>query len=151
MAIRSLDWDIIIIHPPCTALACSGNRWYGVGQPKHAERLEAIDWTMALWEQAIATAPCVALENPVGVLPMKATQYIQPYEFGHPEQKRTGLWLHNLPPLKPTDNVKEQMESLPLSERQRVWYLPPSADREKERSRTYAGIAAAMASQWRGQ
>ena len=141
-------WDLIIMHPPCTALAVSGNRWYGSGMPKNSERLKAIEWTLALYEHAKKHAPRVALENPVGVLPIKATQYIQPYEYGHPESKKTGLWLHNLPPLVPTDNVKEKWLTLPKKEAQRIHMMPPSADRWKIRSETYSGIASAMASQW---
>lgn len=138
--IKSRQWDIIIMHPPCTALAVSGNRWYGKGMPKHNERLEAIRWTVRLFEAAKDYADKVAMENPVGVLPMKPTQYIQPWQFGHGETKKTGLWLHNLPPLEPT-NIVEGRE-------QRIWKLPPSADRWKIRSETFQGIADAFAAQW---
>ena len=141
-------WDLIILHPPCTALAVSGNRWYGSGMPKHQERIAAIEWTLALFEHAKNHAPKVAFENPVGVLPVKPTQYIQPYQFGHAESKKTGLWLHNLPPLVPTDNVEDVWRTLPKKEAQRIHFLPPSADRWKIRSETYKGIAEAMASQW---
>jgi len=133
-------WDLIIMHPPCTALAVSGNRWYGKGMPKHQERIDSIAWTMALWAEAKKYAPMVAMENPVGVLPIKASQYIQPWHFGHGETKKTGLWLHNLPNLVPT-NVVDGREP-------RIWKLPPSADRWKIRSETYQGIADAMARQW---
>lgn len=140
-AIKSRQWDLIIMHPPCTALAVSGNRWYGNGMPKHNERLDAIKWTLDLWELAKRHARIgVAMENPVGVLPMKPTQYIQPWQFGHGETKKTGLWLHNLPPLVPTDIVEGR--------EQRIWKLPPSADRWKIRSTTFQGIADAMAAQW---
>ncbi len=141
-------WDLIIMHPPCTALAVSGNRWYGSGMPKHQDRLDSIDWTLALFEHAKNHAPRVAFENPVGVLPVKPTQYIQPYQFGHAESKKTGLWLHNLPPLVPTDNVEDVWRTLPKKEAQRIHFLPPSADRWKIRSETYKGIAEAMAAQW---
>ena len=141
-------WDLIIMHPPCTALAVSGNRWYGSGMPKHQERIDSIEWTLALFEHAKNHAPKVAFENPVGVLPIKPTQYIQPYQFGHAESKKTGLWLHNLPPLVPTDNVEDVWRTLPKKEAQRIHFLPPSADRWKIRSETYKGIADAMASQW---
>ena len=138
------DWDLIIMHPPCTALAVSGNRWYGKGMPKHDERLKAVEWTRNLWELAKSNAGAVAMENPVGVLPkmagMEAAQYIQPWQFGHGETKNTGLWLHNLPPLKPT-NIVDGREN-------RVHRLPPTADRWKIRSTTYTGIAEAMAEQW---
>ena len=144
----NFDWDLIIMHPPCTALAVSGNRWYGSGMPKHQDRLDSIDWTMALYERAKKHAPRVAFENPVGVLPIKPTQYIQPYQFGHPESKKTGLWLHNLPPLVPTNDVEHVWRTLPKKEAQRIHMLPPSADRWKIRSETFTGIAEAMASQW---
>ena len=134
-------WDIIILHPPCTALAVSGNRWYGTGMPKNADRHKAIEWTMDLYNTAKAMADIgVCMENPVGVLPIKPTQYIQPWLFGHGETKKTGLWLHNLPRLKSTDIVKGR--------EQRIWKMGPSAERSKLRSMTYQGIADAMANQW---
>jgi len=88
------------------------------------------------------------MENPVNVLPKKATQFVQPYEFGHPEKKKTGFWLHNLPKLEATKNVYEHMMQLPKNKRQRIHYLPPSADRWKIRSTTFPGLAEAMAMQW---
>lgn len=139
-AIKSRQWDLIIMHPPCTALAVSGNRWYGRGMPKHDERLKAIRWTVRLFETAKDYADKVAMENPVGVLPIPPDQYIQPWQFGHGETKKTGLWLHNLPTLEPT-NIVEGRE-------QRIWKLPPTADRWKIRSTTFTGIAEAMEDQW---
>ena len=137
-------FDLIIMHPPCTALAVSGNRWYGRGMPKHAERLAAVEWTRELWELAKRKAGAVAMENPVGVLPkmagMEPAQYIQPWQFGHGETKNTGLWLHNLPKLKPT-NIVDGREN-------RIHRLPPTEDRWKIRSTTFTGIAEAMAEQW---
>lgn len=138
--IRGGGWDLIVMHPPCTALAVSGNRWYGTGMPHHAKRIAAVEWTMALWQAAWQSCPRVCMENPVGVLPIKPTQYVQPWQFGHGETKRTGLWLHGLPPLVPTD-VVEGREG-------RVWKMPPSETRWMERSRTFTGIADAMAVQW---
>lgn len=135
-------WDLIIIHPPCTGLACSGNRYYGKGKPKHAERIEAIEWTMKLWDFANAHCEMVAMENPVGVIPIKPTQYIQPWQFGHGETKKTGLWLSGLVPLEPT-NVVEGRE-------QKCWRMPPGPTRKRDRSKTYSGIAKAMAEQWAG-
>jgi hypothetical protein len=79
---------------------------------------------------------------------MPKPQYIQPYQFGHLEQKKTGLFLHNLPALLETDNVYQAMMLLPKRERERLHYLPPSAARWKIRSETYQGIADAMAVQW---
>ena len=149
-AIKSRRWDIVIIHPPCTALSVSGNSTYAKSKPKHHERITAIEWTMALWELAKQHAPMVCMENPVGVLPIKATQFIQPWQFGHPESKKTGLWLHNLPLLGETNNVKHIMDKLPKNKQQRLHYLPPSPERWKIRSKTFAGIASAMADQWGG-
>ena len=146
------QWDLIIAHPPCTALTVAGNSTYGEGQPKYNERLEAAKWTVALWNKFKDVSPKVCMENPVGVLQrlggMHKPQYVQPYEFGHMEQKKTGLYLHNLPKLVATNNVYEQMMELPITERQRLHYLPPSKDRWKIRSTTFQGIADAMADQW---
>tara|TARA_R110000851_G_scaffold230450_2_gene383188 strand:+ start:1006 stop:1560 length:555 start_codon:yes stop_codon:yes gene_type:complete len=139
-AIASSNWDLIIMHPPCTALCVSGNRWYGRNMPKHGERQNAIKWTCRLWNYAVEVCGAVCMENPVGVLPIKPTQYVQPWQFGHGETKKTGLWLHGLSNLKPTEVV---------SGRQNVVHkMPPSKDRWKKRSLTYQGIAKAMAEQW---
>ena len=131
--LRHRPFKLLIMHPPCTALAVSGNRWYGRGMAKHAQRLAAIDWTLALWDLAKESAEMVAMENPVGVLPIKASQYVQPWQFGHGETKKTGWWLHNLPLLKPT-NIVDGRE-------QRIHRLPPSADRAEIRSKTFSGMA----------
>lgn len=139
-AIRRDWWDLIIMHPDCTKLTVSGNRWYGKGKALHHERIEAIAWTVDLWEMAKARCSRVALENPVGVLPMPVSQYIHPWEHGHGETKKTGLWLHNLPPILPTDIV--------AGREQRIWKMPPSPDRKSKRSETYQGIADALAEQW---
>ena len=146
---KALDlkkWDIIILHPPCTKIAVSGNRWYGVGQPRHHERIEAVKWTQKLWDKATSVCKCVGLENPVGVLNALGNfpkpNYIQPWQFGHGETKKTGFWLYGLEPLNPT-NIVEGRE-------QRIWKMPPSEDRGKLRSKTYPGIAKAIAEQWAG-
>lgn len=145
-------WDLIIAHPPCTALTVAGNSTYGEGQPKYAERLAAVQWTVALWEAMKKASPRVCMENPVGVLRrlggMHAPQFVQPYQFGHTEQKKTGLFLHGLPALRETNNVHDEMMKLPKNQRERLHYLPPSPDRWKIRSTTYQGIADAMADQW---
>ncbi|MDP2284319.1 MAG: DNA cytosine methyltransferase [Pseudohongiella sp.] len=135
-----IGWDLIITHPPCTALSVSGNPTYAEGKPKHHQRLQSIAWTTDLWNLAKKHAPRVAMENPVGVLPFTATQFIQPWQFGHGETKATGLWLHNLPPLNPTD-VVEGREA-------RIHRMSPGPDRQRLRSETYSGIAQAMADQW---
>lgn len=134
------DWDIIIMHPPCTALCVSGNRWYAEGKPKYDERTKAICWTMRLWNLAIKTGARVCMENPVGCLPVSPTQYIQPWQFGHGETKATGLWLWWLPPLQPSNIVEGRSD--------RIHKMPPGPDRWKERSKTYPGIAKAMAETW---
>lgn len=134
------QWDLIVMHPPCTALCVSGNRHYGEGKPKHDERLDSIAWTTALWLHAKQHASHVAMENPIGVLPFQPSQTIQPWQYGHGETKATCLWLHNLPLLRPT-NVVEGRDD-------RIHKLPPTADRWKIRSETYQGIADAMAAQW---
>ena len=148
------DWDLIIAHPPCTALTVAGNSTYGEGQPKYAERLAAVEWTVALWEKMKERSKRVCLENPVGVLRrlggMPRPQYVQPHMFGHMEQKKTGLWLHGLPELQATNDVYDAMMELPKNQRERLHYLPPSPDRWKIRSTTFQGIADAMADQWGG-
>ena len=151
-AINMYNWDLIILHPPCTALSVSGNKTYGAGKEKNYLRKESLIWTKELFEQAKIKATIgVCLENPVGVLWKyldETPQYVQPWMFGHTEQKKTGLLLHNLPRLHPTNNVYEEMMKLPRKEREKIFYMSPSKDRGKERSVTYKGIAEAMAEQW---
>lgn len=141
-------WDVIILHPDCTKLTVAGNRWYGESTDGFRGRLAAMKWTANLWAAAkhAARIGC-ALENPIGVLGRtsmgKPTQYIHPWQYGHGETKKTCLWLHGLPHLHPT-NVVEGRE-------QRVWKMPPSAERKRLRSETYDGWAEAMATQWTGE
>lgn len=138
-AIRMNDWDLIILFPPCTHLAVSGNRWHAGTQ----ERADAIQWTLQLWRTANQHANRVAMENPVGALSTAwrpPNQYIQPWQFGHGETKKTGLWLHGLPELTATDIVEGREE--------RVWRMGPGPDRAKLRGKTYQGVADAMAAQW---
>ena len=141
-AILILPWDLIILHPDCTAMAVSGNRWYGEGMPRNDERKKAIKWTLELWELAKKHSPKVALENPVSVIfkYLPNVHYIQPYDFGHGETKKTGFALHNLEPLQPTNKVSGR--------EQRIWKMPPSPTRKRDRSATFPGIAAAMVNQW---
>ena len=145
-------FDLIIAHPTCTKLCVSGNSTYGRGMPKHQERIESAAWTEQFWELCKRKGKRVALENPVGVLSSMTSipkpHFVQPYQFGHPEQKKTGLHLHGLPPLAESENVYEQMMTLPKNQREKMHYLPQTADRWKLRSKTYPGIAAAMAQQW---
>lgn len=132
-------WDLAIFHPPCTRLTVAGARWF---RGREQEQAEAISFAEALWAAPISR---VALENPIGVLSTrsrlgKPTQIIQPWQFGHGETKATCLWLRGLPALTPTEIV--------AGREARVHRMPPGPDRWKARSRTYEGIAAAMAAQW---
>lgn len=132
-------WDLLIAHPPCTHLAVSGARHFKKKQ-EDGSQLAALGFVRFLME---ADVPRIAIENPISIISSrirKPDQIIQPWMFGHGETKATCLWLKNLPKLKPT-NVVDGREA-------RVWKMPPSPDRWKERSRTYEGIAAAMAAQW---
>lgn len=130
-------WDLMIAHPPCTHLAVSGARWF---KGKLKEQAEALDFVRALMNAPI---PRICIENPISIISSrirKPDQIIQPWQFGHGEVKATCLWLKNLPPLKPT-NIVGGREA-------RVHRMPPGPDRWKERSRTFTGIAEAMANQW---
>ena len=145
-------WDLIIMHPDCTALCNAGNRHYGEGKEFYYERLAAARWTANLWARCRLICKRVCFENPPGVLESMAglppAQFIQPYMFGHPEQKRTGLHLHGLPDLEPTNWVHLEMMNLTVAERERVFHMGPSPTRWMDRARTFTGIADAMAEQW---
>lgn len=150
-------WDLAILNIPCTAMGVCGNRHYGRGKPKHDERIEAIAWSLAVWDTACENADAVVVENPASVIfPILRdargadVQYIHPWQHGHPEQKKTGLALHGVRRLEPTNDVYDTMMTLPRSERERVFFMSPGKDRGKERARFYAGIAVAMAMQWGG-
>ena len=137
--LMDIDWHAIIAFPPCTHLASSGARWWPEKQADGRQQ-EAIDFFMML---ANHKAEYIAIENPVGIMSRawrKPDQYIQPWQHGHGETKKTGLWLKGLPKIVPT-NVVDGRE-------QRIWKMPPSEDRAKLRSKTYTGIARAMADQW---
>ena len=145
-------WDLMVAHPPCTYLTNSGVTWLH----KDPSRWAKLDEGAAFFK-ALLNAPIerIAVENPImhkyakeRIGGVKQSQVIQPWMFGHMEQKATCLWLRNLPPLAPTNNVRDAMMALPDNERQRLHYLPPSADRWKIRSATFKGIAEAMADQW---
>jgi hypothetical protein len=135
-------WDLIIAHPPCTDLAVSGARWFAEKQ-KDGQQQKSIVFFMQL---ALANCDRVAVENPISIMSSawrKPDQIIQPWQHGHGETKATCLWLKGLPKLKPT-NIVEGRE-------QRVWKMAPGPERTKERSRTYPGVARAMAEQWGGR
>jgi len=132
-------WDLMICHPPCTHLAVSGARHFAEKQASGVQQ-EALDFVQMLLDAPI---PRIALENPVSIISSRIRrpdQIIQPWQFGHGETKATCLWLKNLPLLTPT-NVVEGREA-------KVHRMPPGPDRWKDRSRTYQGIADAMADQW---
>lgn len=135
--VLSQGWDLLIAHPPCTHLAVSGARWFKEKQREQAQSLEFVR------ELLTADIPRIALENPISIISSKIRkpdQIIQPWQFGHGETKATCLWLKNLPKLQPTQIVNGREA--------RVHKMPPSENRWKERSRTFPGIAAAMANQW---
>jgi hypothetical protein len=140
-------WDLMIAHPPCTHLAVSGARWF---KEKEKEQGEAIKFFMEL---VYAPITRVCIENPIGIMSKiyrKPTQIVQPWEFGHGETKATCLWLRGLLPLIPTHSDKPDMfaKDAPVERVARVHLEPPGLDRWKNRSRTYQGIANAMAEQW---
>lgn len=138
-------WDMMIAHPPCTHLAVSGASHFW---RKEKEQKEALEFVRALLDAPIDH---IALENPVSIISSEIRQpdqIIHPYQFGHPEQKSTCLWLKNLPLLYPTNNVYGEMMTLPQGQRERIWWASPGPERWKLRSETYSGIADAMASQW---
>jgi site-specific DNA-cytosine methylase len=141
------DWDMIIAFPPCTHLAVSGAAWFAAKRADGRQQ-QGIDFFM---EFANANCEKIAIENPVGIMSSKwrkPDQIIQPWQFGHPEKKATCLWLKGLPRLEPTNIVKEEMEKLPKNKQERLHYLPPSKNRSVLRSKTFSGIAKAMAEQW---
>jgi hypothetical protein len=145
--VLNYPWDLMIAHPPCTHLSVSGAAHFA-DKRMDGRQQSAVSFFMMLAKSDI---PQIAIENPVCIMSSlwrSPDQIINPWEFGHTEQKSTCLWLKNLPMLKSTNNVKEQMMGLPKNERERLHYLPPSADRAKIRSKTYQGIAEAMADQW---
>lgn len=144
-------WDLVIAHPPCTRLTNSGVRWLN-----ERNLWKELDEATEFFNEFVKYGKSgnkIAIENPI---PHKYarekignyTQLIQPYQFGHTERKATCLWLFGLPELKPTINVYNEMIKLPKSQQQRIHYVKPGKDRAKERSKTFAGIANAMADQW---
>jgi len=149
---KGFEWDLMIAHPPCTYLCNSGVAHLH----KDPDRWKLLDMGAGFFRMLLeADIPRIAIENPImhkyareRIGGRKQTQVIQPWMFGHLEQKATCLWLKGLMPLRETNNVKDEMMALPKSKRERLHYLSPGPDRWKERSRTYEGIAEAMAIQW---
>ena len=148
------NWDMIIAHPPCTYLTNAGVGWL-TGKHKKPDRWDHLVEGAAFFKLFL-DHPCerVAVENPimhkyaVELVGRKHDCLVQPYMFGHTERKATCFWLKGLPPLVGTNNVRHEMVMLPKREQQRLHYLPPSKDRAKLRSKTFHGIAVAMAEQW---
>ena len=167
-----MGWDLAVFHPDCTYLTCSAEWAYGdgpyhqkvkpdtlVGAPRRAARSRAIEFAKMLWNAGI---PKIALENPVGVLSRaenlgKPAQVLQPYNFGEDASKATCLWLKNLPPLVPTTYCEPRIVVDTNGKPQKRWAnqtdsgqnrLSPGASRSQDRSRTYQGIADALATQW---
>lgn len=150
-------WDLMIGHPPCTYLTVTGNKWFKPEFKKrfpdrHQQRQDAIAFFKAMFECNI---PRICLENPVGILSTawrKPTQYIQPWQFGDPHSKRTRLWLKGLPNLISTKIVEPQFYTYKDGRKDPIWHVESMKmaplERMKHRSKTFQGIADAMASQW---
>lgn len=158
------NWDLLIAHPPCQKLALCAARWqhdhwvkrknkpdrWHNGSKHRAQRKEAVDFFRWLLNAPVEKR---CIENPKSVastLVAPMSQTIHPWQFGHMEQKTTWLWLRNLPPLKHTNNVHAEMMKLSKQDRERIFYMAPSEERESLRSITFQGIADAMADQWGG-
>ena len=150
------EWDLMIAHPPCTHLAVSGARWFTEGKKPWSLQEEALEFVRKLMEAPIDK---ICVENPVSVISTKIKkpdQYIQPWQFGHEASKKTCLWLKNLPKLEPTKIVDKGESVIYKSGRTMPkWYADawklPKEERAKLRSKTYPGIAKAMAEQWGSQ
>ena len=174
-AINYRKWDFIGLHPPCTAMTLAGNRTYGIGKPKYQQRLSAVEWTVNLWKYATSICDKVYMENPIGAMQknpnLPKPQIVQPYFFGDEAQKSTCLWLHGLPPLvhSKEDNLFESKTHVEKGgfyywndpktgrkKRQPLWYAQAkgfggkqkNVDYGETRSKTFYGIANAMAQQW---
>lgn len=138
-AVRLKEWDLIILHPPCTYTAICGNRWYWNSQL----RLDGIQLCKDAWQEACYVCDHVVLEQPKTIMQRyigEKSQVIHPWQFGHGETKETWLWIMGLPLLKPTNIVEGREHN--------IWKMPLSKDRQKLRSKTYSGIAEAFANQY---
>lgn len=150
-------WDMMIGHPPCTFLTVTGNKWmkpeFGDRFPNRAQQREdAVEFFMTLYNSPIQK---IALENPVGIMSTrfrKPNQYIHPYHFGDPHSKKTGLWLRGLSPLEHGNVVEPMMYTYKDGRKDPMWHVEsmklPAKERSRVRSKTYEGIAKAMALQW---
>lgn len=149
-------WDAMVAHPTCTYLTNSGVCWlYNKDGSKNIERWDNLAEGAEFFKKLLnANIPFIGVENPiphkyaVELIGSKYNQLIQPYHFGHAESKATCLWLKGFPKLNETNNVREKWKSLPKNEAQRLHYLPPGPERAKLRSKTFKGIAEAIAKQW---
>ena len=152
-------WDMMIGHPTCTFIANSGVQWLfnkdgSRNEQRWQDMIDGCKFFLALLNAPIELK---ALENPIPhkyaleLIGKKYDQLIQPYHFGHTESKATCFWLEGLPALSHTENVKHIWRSLPKSEGQKVFYASPGPERAKLRSKTFLGIAQAMAGQWGGE
>ena len=170
-AMKLKDWDFIGMHPVCTKIVISGNRHYAKGKPQHNERLEAVEYTIGLWELACSIAEYVYMENPLGAMNSDARlpkpQIVHPYYFGDAVSKATCLWRKNLPALKyaMSDNLFDKKTSVApewviynskksasgKSKYSILGTLPTTGNNEKNRqirSETFTGIANAISEQW---
>jgi hypothetical protein len=159
--VKREKWDLMIAHPPCTYLSNSGNKHLYRGFRKEngknpARWRKMREGALFFKELLNADVPMICIENPImtghakQIIGVEQDQTIQPWMFGHMESKATCLWLKNLPPLKETNNVYDEMMKLPRKERERIHFASPGPDRAKLRSRTFPGIAAATAEQFGG-
>ena len=149
LALYLMKWDLIILHPPCTHISVSGNRYYA----GTTLRIKAATWAQELYKQATNVCDKVAMENPVGVLNslfswLPEPQYVDLWWFGTEEMKKTGWWKRNLPDLEPTNNVGPPPEGKDRIKWQKVWYQSPSKLRGKIRSKLDPNMAKAIAEQW---
>lgn len=143
-------FDIGVFHPDCTKMCVAGNRYHAGTKG----RVDQVAWTVMLWRLAKLKCRRVAFENPASVMfgalrPLGAdVQYVQPWQHGHMEQKKTGFALYQLPRIAETNNVYEEMMRLPKSQRERIFYMSPGENRSRDRSESYSGIMNALAEQW---
>ncbi|MEQ8547608.1 MAG: hypothetical protein RIC03_06845 [Cyclobacteriaceae bacterium] len=153
--VYSNQWDLMIAHPPCTFITNAGVRWLFKDGRRDEDRWNELregSWFF----KTLLNAPIKykAIENPIphkyalDIIGRKYDQIIHPYQFGHTETKATCLWIENLPKLMPTNNVKQEMDLLPKNLKNRIHYMSPGPERTKLRSKTYTGIAEAIADQW---
>lgn len=150
--IHGQSWDMIIAHPPCTYLCNSGVSWLHRDNSRWGKLKDAADFFNMFLDVPVMK---LCVENPIMhkyakelIGGRRQSQIVQPWMFGHPEQKATCLWLRGLPLLQPTNDVRDEMKNMTPAERQKLHWLPPSKDRWKLRSKTFQGIADAMAEQW---